>query len=354
MKQKQLKIGIIGAGRIAVDAHIPGVRQAGGEVLALADVVPGRAARIAGEFGVPCAFDDYRQLLAVPEIEAVGICSPIFAHEENAVAAFQAGKHVLMEKPPALNEAQMRRVTDAGHRAGKLLLVGSQSVCLTHMQELRRRIEVGELGRIYLAHVRNCERRGTPHGWIRLKKFAGAGAGIDGNSHVLDRLLFLLGSPAPVSVVARTYNEFAHQASTSPYKDMDFAEGRSGDAPVKDVEDTAVYMVQFREGMTAVVEVSKTAHLPNSGGEWIYGSQGGATLHPPRIHRDGPDGKDADEELTVVPKEHGHGKMYAHLFECIREGRKETMGPGERACLVMRISDGMYASAEHGGKQVML
>ncbi len=349
-----MKVGIIGTGRIAVDAHIPAAREAGGEVVALADVVPGRAERFAGRFGVARAFDDVRGLLALPEVEVVGICSPVFAHEENAVAAFAAGKHVLMEKPPAMNEAQMRRIAEAGRQAGRLLLVGSQSVYLSTMRELRRRIADGELGRIYLAHVRACERRGTPHGWIRLRKFAGGGAGIDGNSHALDRLLFLLGSPTPVSVTARTYHEFAAQPSTSPYMDMDFAEGRTPDAPVKDVEDTAVYMVQFAEGMTALVEVSKTAHLPNFGGEWIYGSRGGATLHPPRIHRDGPDGRDADEDLPGAPDENGHARMYAHLFDCIRENRRETDSPGERAGLIMRIIDAMYASAAQGGREVRL
>jgi predicted dehydrogenase len=347
-------VGIIGVGRIAVDAHIGACRQAGGELVALADVAPGRARRFADQFGVPRAFDDYRQLLALPEIEVVAICSPIFAHEENAVAAFAAGKHVLMEKPPAMNEAQMQRITAAGHQAGKLLLVGSQSVYLSPLQELRRRIAAGELGRVYLAHVRACERRGTPHGWLRQKQFAGGGAGMDGNSHVLDRLLFLLGSPTPVTVTARIYNEFATQVSTSPYKDMDTTEGRSEDAAVKDVEDTAVYLVQFREGMTALVEVSKTAHLPNFGGEWIYGSRGGATLNPPRVYADGPDGKDADTDLPVGPKENGHAKMYAHLFDCIREGRPATQSPGERACLIMRIIDALYASAEQNGKQINL
>ena len=82
------------------------------------------------------------------------------------------GKHVLMEKPPALNEAQMRRITEAGHKAGRLLLVGSQSVYGGAFQDLRGRIAGGELGEIYLVHVRECERRGTPHGYLRVKALA--------------------------------------------------------------------------------------------------------------------------------------------------------------------------------------
>lgn len=354
MTEQPLKVGIIGTGRIAVDVHVGACRRAGGELVALADVVPARAARFAEQFGVPHAFDHWRELLAMPEINVAAICSPVHAHEQNAVAAFEAGKHVLMEKPPAPNEAQMRRITDAGHAAGRLLLVGSQSVYLTLVQELRRRLAAGNLGRIYLVHVRECERRGTPHGWIRRREFAGGGAGIDGNSHVLDRVLFLLGSPEPISVTARTYNEFARQPSTSPYRDMDFTEGRIGDSEVKDVEDTAVYMLQFADGCTALIDVSKTAHLPTEGNTWVYGSKGGATLHPLRVYTDGPDGRDADEDLPVVPREPAHAKMYEHLFQCIREGREETMSPGGRACLIMRIIDAMYESASAGGREVRL
>jgi predicted dehydrogenase len=116
-----IRVGIIGIGRIAVDSHIPDLRKAGAEVFALADVVPGRAGRFAAQFGIPHAFDDYRQMLRREELDAVVVASPILAHEENAVAAFEAGKHVFLEKPPAATAAGMRRITAAGHKAGKAM-----------------------------------------------------------------------------------------------------------------------------------------------------------------------------------------------------------------------------------------
>lgn len=352
MTREVLRVGIIGTGRIAVDVHVPDLRRAGAEVAALADVVPGRAQRFADQLGVPQAFDDCGRMLAMGELDAVSIASPVFAHEANAVAAFEAGKHVFLEKPPALSAEQMRRIKAAGHKAGKLLLVGSQSVYHHDMQVLRRAIERGDLGRIYFVHVRSCERWGHPHGWLRLKKFAGGGAGIDGNSHILDRLLFLLGVPEPAWVTARTYNAFPREPSVSPYLPMDFAQGREDDPPEKDVEDTAVYLAQFADGCTALVECSKTAHQADSGGLWVYGDRAGASLPPLTFY-----GKSADGELTTTtvraPREkQTHEQAFRHFLQCIREDRRQTDSPGERAVVVMRIIEAMYRSAEQEGKQV--
>jgi predicted dehydrogenase len=354
MTSKAIKVGIIGVGRIAVDAHIPDLRRAGADVIALADIVPGRAARFAEQFGIPHAFDDYREMLKRDELDAVVVASPILAHEENATAAFEAGKHVFMEKPPAADAAAMRRITEAGHRAGKLLLVGSHSVYHHEMEILRRAIERGELGRIYFVHVRDCERWGIVHGWLRLKKFALGGAGIDANSHILDRLLFLLGAPEPLSVVARTYNAFPREPSTSPYLPMDYAEGREGDSAEKDVEDTAVYMLQFADGCSVLVESTKTAHQADTRGAWVYGERAGASMSPLTFYTRSPDGALTNTAVQPPREKQTHEQAFRHFLECIREGRTQTDSPGERAVVVMRIIDAMYQSAASGGREVLL
>jgi predicted dehydrogenase len=348
-----LRFGIIGTGRIAVDAHIPDIRRTGGTVVALADVVPGRAARFAAALDVPHAFDDWRELLARDDLDAVAIASPVKAHEENACAAFAAGKHVFLEKPPAHSAEAMRRITAAGHAAGRLLLVGSQSVYHQAIRRSRAVIERGDLGRVYLVHARSCERWGIPHGWIRRKEHAIGGPGIDGNAHLLDRVLYLLGNPRPVSVVARTYNAFPTAPATSDYYDMDFAEGRSCDEP-KDVEDTAVYLVQFADGMSMVAEVTKAAHMAGGAGTWIYGDRAGLTLEPPtRFSRNGAN-RPVDTPLEIPEERRGHEQAFAHLIACIREGRAQTDSPGERAVTIMQIIDALYASAERGGEQVRI
>lgn len=191
MTSERTKIGIIGAGRVGVDWHLPDIRTAGGEVTALADVVPGRAARLAADRGVPLAFDDYRALLALDEIDAVAICTPPVNHEEIAVAALRAGKHVYLEKPPAMNAAEMARITKVARQADRLLMSGSNSVYYNEMQALKRAIDAGELGNIYYVEALKAIRRNYKKGWHRRRDIAGGGVTMDSSAHRLDLVLYL-------------------------------------------------------------------------------------------------------------------------------------------------------------------
>jgi predicted dehydrogenase len=85
----------------------------------LADAVAGRAAR----HGIPYAFDDHRDMLALPEVDVVAVCTPPLAHAEVAIAAVEAGKHLHLEKPPAMNGAEMARIVRALRRAGVLAMI---------------------------------------------------------------------------------------------------------------------------------------------------------------------------------------------------------------------------------------
>ena len=350
----KLRVGIIGVGRIAVEAHIPCLREAGAEVAALADAVPGRAARFAERFGIPQGYDDYHELLARPDIQAVVVATPTCSHEENSTAALEAGKHVFQEKPPAMNEAQIARVVAAGRKAGRLFMVGSQSVYAFGAQTLKRWIDAGELGEIYFIKGSGVGRRGTPHGWYRLRRVAGGDAGIDGMSHMLDRILFLLDTPKPVSVTARTYLKFAAYPSRTDYMDMDFAEGRTTDTPVSDCEDLAAAFVQFENGCTLMVDIARSSNVVAPSGAWIYGTKAGASLDPLRIYGETPWGTLTDTTpVASAGGEAGHTLMFRHFLECIREGR-ETQSPGERAIVLMRIVDALFESQELGGREVRL
>jgi predicted dehydrogenase len=348
-----VKLGVIGVGRIAVEAHIPCLREAGAEIVALTDVAPGRAARFAAQFGVPGAYDDYHQMLARSDIDAVAVASPTCAHEENAVAALLAGKHVYMEKPPAMNEAQIQRIVDAGRKAGKLLMVGSQSVYQFQAQTLKRLIDAGDMGEIYFVKCTAAGRRDNPHGWYRRKSVAGGDAAIDGMSHILDRVLYLLGTPKPVSVTARTYLKFGSYTPRTPYMDMDFAEGRSTDAPVSDCEDLAAAFIQFANGCTLMVDNARASNVPQPGNMWFYGSKAGACFNPFTIYSETSDGVLTNTTPVAPSEPAGHTLMFKHFLQCIREGR-ETQSPGERAVILMRIVDAIFKSQETGGREVVL
>lgn len=349
-----VKIGIIGTGRLGIDWQIPDIREAGGEVIALADVVAGRAARFATERHVPYAFDDYHALLALDDVEAVSICTPPFNHAEIAVASLRAGKHVYLEKPPAMNEAEMQFITDVAWQTGQIMLVGSNGVYHNEIQLLKRAIDRGELGEIYLIECLTTSRRRLPMGWLRVKALAGGGIGFDSTTHTLDHLLYLLGSPKPVSVTGRTYRHFADHPSRSAYTHMDVEEGRWDEVPVMETEDTLVAMVQFKNGASLLLKDCYAANMPDVRSFRLYGTEAGATLHPLAIYGETADGVVVDRTPHVPPDpEGGHVQAFAHFFACIREER-QTESPPARGVLVMRILDAVYTSAADGGAQVRL
>jgi predicted dehydrogenase len=353
MTQDNIRVGIIGAGHIANQRHIPNFREAGAEVVAICDVAEGRAVRLAAKWDVPHAFIDYRDMLDLPDLDVVSVCVPPFVHEPVTLAAFEAGKHVYLEKPPAMSEEEMTRIVAAGRQAGKLLMVGSNMVYWSQMQELKRLIDAGELGDIYLVKSLGAGRRGIPRGWFRQKRLSGGGVGMDGGSHMIDRALFLLGTPTPVSVTARTYDHFAGYIPKKGYLAIDIEEGTEQDVPRMDVEDTVIAFVQFENDCTLVLETAWAANISGGGGLWMYGTRAGASLNPPTIYGESMDGDLTDTPIQFEPGPQTHVEAFTHFLECIREG-KDTQSPGERSIVTMRILDAIYRSAAAGGREICL
>jgi len=353
VKDGQVQVGVVGAGHITNQRHIPNYMEAGANVLAVADLVEGRAQKLAQKWGVTHGLTDYREMLALPELDAISVCVPPFVHKEVAIAAFEAGKHVYLEKPPAMDEAEMVEIVKAGRQAGKLLMAGSNSVYWNQTQMLKQMIDAGDLGDIYLIKNLGAGRRHIPRGWFRTKRLSGGGVGMDGGSHALDRILYLLGTPAPVSVIARTYDHFADYIPTSGYQAVDIEEGTQTDVPRMDVEDTVLAFIQFETGCTLVLENAWAANTSGGAGTWMYGTKAGVSLRPFTVFSETADGQLTDVTPEVPAGPNTHVEALSHFVTCIREGR-ETDSPGERSIVTMRILDAIYKSAAAGGHEVRL
>lgn len=351
-----IRVGIVGAGRVGMEWHLPDIRSAGGEVIAIADSVEGRAARYASELKVEYAFDDYREIVALPEVDVVAVCTTPFVHAEVAIAALEAGKHVYLEKPPTMNEEEMVRVNEAAQESGRLLMSGSNSIYHNEMQALKRMIDSGELGDIYIVECMKLIRRNIPKGWQREKRFAGGGMGMNSCAHRIDLVLYLLDIPQVVSVTARTYDKFASYPipEWKSYMVRDVEEGIWRDAKTADVEDMLVALIQFDTGCTLFLRDASSVNMPD---EWhfnMYGTKAGATLRPLVLYGETPDGMLIDSN-PVIPEDPGgvHVQAYQHFFQCIREGR-ETQSPGKRSIMTMRILDAIYNSATNSGEEIRL
>jgi predicted dehydrogenase len=154
-----LGIGVIGCGTIANSAHLPAIRHLSDrlKLVAVADVREEQAARAAREFGAEAYYTDYRQLLARPDIAIVDICTPEFLHREQVVAAAQAGKHILCEKPMADSIEAADAMLAAAARAGVKFMVGHSRRFTRRYREVRAAIDSGAIGAVRL--VRENERR---------------------------------------------------------------------------------------------------------------------------------------------------------------------------------------------------
>src|SRR5438067_7880125 len=206
-QNRPLRVGIIGTGRIA-GSHIAGYEKTPGvELFAACDVIAERARETAERHRIPHVFTSFEEMVKLPELDVVSVCTPPFAHKDAAIAALEAGKHVLCEKPMALDAVEAQEMVDAWQRARRRyhnkFTIGYQGRWGRSAQTLKRFIDAGELGEIYYGRAVALRRRGVP-GWgvFTNKAKNGGGPMIDIGVHALDRALWLMGHPQPASVMA--------------------------------------------------------------------------------------------------------------------------------------------------------
>ncbi|RXZ81401.1 gfo/Idh/MocA family oxidoreductase [Paenibacillaceae bacterium] len=196
---KQLSIGVIGCGKIAQRRHLP--EYAANEhvkIIAVCDKDEERARAIAEQYGAT-AYTDYHSLLAHEELDAVSVCLPNVLHAPVSIAALEAGKHVLCEKPMAVSEQEAVAMIEASERSGKLLMIGhNQRLMLPH-QKAKEVLASGLLGKVLT--FRTAFGHGGPEnwsvegagGWFFQKSQAFIGAMGDLGVHKTDLIRYLLG-----------------------------------------------------------------------------------------------------------------------------------------------------------------
>jgi|GEM_PF-4471274 len=335
-----MKVAIVGCGHVATHEHIPGIRRAGGEVVALVDSQPGRASAAAAASGVPAAFESSAEMLARTKADVVAVCAPPEAHHAVALEAIAAGRHVYLEKPPTASADQIAEVARAATQAGVCLLAGSHHPYRANVRLLREKIRAGELGTVYAVDCFKLRRAAAPADRPDLTQ--PQGVAFFSSVHRLDVVLYLLGNPGVLSVSARTYGHFVNAETVR----------RTGRPASGAIEDTLIALIQFDNGCTLTLRDMHAAHMeePNHMQCWfgdltVFGTRGGARLHPLTLFETLPDGGQRVAEPAVSNDLHdSHYPAYRCLFECIREGRQPEGSP-ERAVLTMRLIEAIYSAA---------
>lgn len=330
---RPLRVGIIGAGRIARN-HVEGYRAAGAEVVAIADTQAQTLVQRAREWGVEHAFADHRELLALPGLDAVSVCTPNAAHHAATLAAAAAGVHVLCEKPVSLSLAEADEMIEACRRAGVLLAVDHHLRANPSVERARAMIADGAIGRVTFVRLRQAHDWGgateVPPGF-RTWAMAGGGTLLDNGCHLFDLARHLAGPVA--EVFART--------ATLGY-DIE-------------VEDTATVSLRFASGALGVVETSWTSTGWDQGftvngttGSLEYTERLGRPLLR-YVHREpGDEGWDAPR---AIQWEHGgegdHTRAVAAFVAAVR-GERPVACTGEDGRAAVRLALASYESARTG------
>jgi predicted dehydrogenase len=197
----KLRAGIVGTGAIS-DSHARAIAAYdGAELVGVADTHPDRASAFAERWGGVATFADLDGLLAL-QLDVLHICTPPSVHAEQAIAAFEAGAHVICEKPAALSLAELDRMTDAAVKAGKQLAIVFQQRTGTAAEHVRAQLHAGAFGRPLVATCLTLWYRGQDYfdvPWRGNWATEGGGPTLGHGIHQIDLLAHLLGDWATVS-----------------------------------------------------------------------------------------------------------------------------------------------------------
>ncbi len=344
-----IKVGVIGTGGIS-GVHLGGYsRNPNVEIYALCDINEKNLAKRAEEYKVSRTFTDYREMLALKELDAVSVCTWNSAHAECAIAALRAGKHVLCEKPMALNTAQAQEMEKAAKENDKLLMIGFVRRFGNDCAVLKDFIDNGSFGEIYYAKAQYLRRKGCPGGWFGDKSRSGGGPLIDLGVHVIDLCRYLMGGPQPVSVYGATFNKLGDR------RHIKDARGYSSTVVSKDdifdVEDMATALIRFDNGAVLSVEASFSLNIEKDVGNIeLFGTKAGCKLDPELTIFTDMNDYLANVKLaqsTALSFDGLFDNEINHFVECIETG-KPCRNPAQDGVTLMKILDGIYESARTG------
>ena len=347
MSEKKTRIAIAGAGTVARDNQIPAFLKCGeAELAAVFDRHIERAQTLCQRYGIPRAYDSYEQLLADRDVDCICICTGNVSHEELAVQAANAGKHILCEKPMAISVQQARNIRDAVEANGVTFMMGfvnrfrQESLLLSQLER------EGHFGEIYHARCGWVRRRGTPSGWFTDRAKSGGGAVLDIGVHVIDLTWYLMGRPRPVSVSGVTHLRIGPY-ETNSVKGWAAAGGRTG---IFDNEEAATALIRFENGASMSVDISWAINgREEKLFSKLYGTKGGASFRPLEIYGE-EGGYLTDVSPVLIPEESwqpAFERETAHFAHCVLYG--ERPGPSvDDGLTVQKMLNGIYDSARLG------
>ncbi|PTX47669.1 putative dehydrogenase [Melghirimyces profundicolus] len=323
----------MGAGNIARRYHIKGyVTSSEADIVAVTDIVKDVAEQAASEYGITKVYDDFQELLQDDTIDAISICVPNQFHAPITIAALEAGKHVLVEKPVALNLGEAYAMREAAQKNNAIVMVEYPMRFDSGYLKAKRLIDEGYLGDIVLVKGTWCHggpEMYTKGKWFFSKELAGGGSLIDLGVHSIDILRWLIGDIKDVTGFCSTLTK-----------------------SIK-VEDNAIISLQFKNGTLGLVDTSWSVRSVQVRTE-IYGTKGRLLLQDSPVTSIEADFADDLHGKLIIAhtKDTGdndpHVKCVRHFVRCIAEGMKPdtaTLDDGIAALeVIMNVYENNYAT----------
>ena len=331
MAKKTLRVALVGVGAAAQINHLPVLKKLEDvELAALCDRDPEKTSRVAQKFGVPTSYTRFEELLNDDSIDAVDITTPNYLHAPMAIAALEAGKHVLCERPLARSADEAEAMAKAARKSDRLLMCAVQHRFRPDAQLLRKFVDKGDLGDIFLAKggwLRQKTEWDSDE-WRAQKRESGGGVVLDLGFQMIDLALWVLGDVKAESVTASVHRT------------------KKGD-----VEDSATAFLRLDSGATLTLELTWGLLMEKDFAYLnLFGSGGAALLNPFRVHK-GMHGTLVNVTPTLETSRNQYRQsmeaQIQHFADAMR-GAKNPMGLVSEIVPVMELVDAIYRSAEQG------
>ena len=354
----QVKIGVIGCGGIANGKHLPAYKEnSEAELVAFCDLVKERAEKAKAEYGAADAkvYVDYKELLLDSSIDAVLVLTHNSEHCRITVDALNSGKHVLCEKPMAMNYDEAKKMIAARDKSGKVLTIGYQNRFRANSMYLKDLCVADEFGEIYYAEATALRRRAVPTWGVFIdEEKQGGGPLIDIGTHALDLTLYMMNNYEPAFCVGKTFHKLNKQTETgNAWGDWDTEAFTAEDAAFGFVvmkngavinlrSSWALNYVDAKEAITLICGEKGGADMPSQSELRLNGIKNGRQyVLTPNLKAGGVaffDGTDSGNP----------NDLEATCFVNTILGKGTLTVTAEQAACVTRILEGIYESEKTG------